>query len=190
MEQENKQLRTPFIVGIALFVPCVIGILSMAQLRPEMGRVIVQYNYFEYVAVLLAVTVELSIIRQLLADLNMSLHRGWLLQNAGSFDQRGLESMTNWFFDLNSNIGKKKIVASLRTEKIVEMALGAILYGEGLIFGMGLIQYHVGGETVLSETFAMSFLAFLLLAIFGLSLITEGVKDDMLEGAFKQLIQE
>ncbi len=187
MEQESKQLRTTFIVAIALFGPSAIGILSMVQLHSEMGRMM--YNYFEHVAVLLVAIMELSIIRQLFFDINMNLHQGQLLKKAGPFDRLSLESMTDCFLSLSSNIGNKTIVARLRMEKIADVALGAVFYSQGLIFGIGLIQRHIGNETVLSETFAVSFLAFLLLTILGLYFIIDGLKDDMLEGAFKRLIQ-
>ena len=187
MAQKNRQLRIPFIVSIAFFGPSGIGIFAMVQTDPEMSRMM--QSSFEHVAVLLVAIIELSIIRQLFLDINMSVHRGQLLRKAGPFDRLSLESMTDCFLGPSSNAGNKTTVARLRMEKIADVSLGALLYSQGLIFGMGMIQRHVGNETMLSETFAISFLAFLLLSILGLCFMADGLKDDMLEGAFKQLIQ-
>ncbi len=186
MKQKTKQLRTPFIVGIALFAPSGIGIISMVQSNSEMG--LMMQASFEHAAVLLVAIMELSIIRHLLLDIKMNVHRGHLLMKVDTFDRFSLESMTDCFLSPSSNAGNMTTVARLRMEKIVDVALGAVFYSQGLVFGMGLIQRHAGNETLLSGTFAISFLAFLLLAILGLCFVVDGLKDDMLEYAFKRLI--
>ncbi len=186
MKQNNKQLRTPFIVGVVLFAPSGIGIISMVQSDLEMGRMM--QASFEHAAVLLVAIMELSIIRYLFLDIKMSVHRGHLLMKADPFDRFSLESMTDCFFSPSSNAGNMTTVARLRMEKIADVAFGAVVYSQGLVFGTDLIQRHTGNETMLSGTFAISFLAFLLLAILGLCFVVDGLKDDLLEGAFERLI--